>query len=96
MAISEGLLTSLREIRQTSIQNDTLYHRQVDEITPNTDISVLSAPLFDNPALMNDFLDMLIKRVVYTQVETKMFNNPLSFLEGDQMPLGAIRTRTND
>ena len=89
-SISEGLLTSLREIRNTSIQNNTLYHTQVDEITPTTDISALSAPLFDNADLMNDFLAMLIKRVVYTQIETKLFNNPLSFLDGEQMPLGYI------
>lgn len=90
MPISEGLRTSLNEIRQTSIQNNTLYARQVDEISPNSDISVLSAPLLDNPELMNEFLNVLIKRIVYTQVQVKMFNNPLAFLEGEQMPLGSI------
>lgn len=91
MPISEGLRTSLNEIRQTSIDNNTLYAKQVDEISPNSDISVLSAPLLDNPELMNEFLNVLIKRIVYTQlVNYKLFNNPLSFLEGEQMPLGSI------
>lgn len=90
MPISEGLRTSLNEIRQTSIQNNTLYAKQVDEISPNSDISVLSAPLLDNPELMNEFFNVLIKRIVYTQVQVKMFNNPLAFLEGEQMPLGSI------
>lgn len=92
--ISEGLRTSLNAIRETSIENDTLYARQIDEITPNTDISVLSSQLFDNEALMNEFLNVLVKRIIYTQVVNyKLFNNKLSVLEGDKMPLGAIRTR---
>lgn len=91
MPISEGLRESLNQIRQTSIENNTLYAKQVDEISPNSDISVISAPLLDNPDLMNEFLNVLIKRIVYTQlVNYKLFNNPLAFLEGDQMPLGAI------
>lgn len=91
MPISEGLMTSLNQIRETSIENNTLYAKQIDEITPNTDISALSSVLLDNPELMNEFMNMLIKRIVYTQlVNYKLFNNPLKFLEGDQMPLGSI------
>lgn len=91
MPISEGLRTSLNQIRQTSIQNDTLYAKQIDEITPNTDISVLRDALFNNTNLMNEFMNVLVQRIIYTQiVNYKLFNNPLSFLEGEQMPLGAI------
>lgn len=91
MPISEGLRTSLNEIRNTSIENGTLYHKQVDEILPTTDISALSSVLFDNDNLMNEFLNVLVKRIIYTQVVNyKLFNNPLKFLEGDKMPLGAI------
>lgn len=91
MAISEGLRTSLNAIRETAIENNVLYGRQIDLITPTTDISALSTKLFDNPDLMNQFLNMLCKKIVYTQVVNyKLFNNPLAFLEGEQMPLGAI------
>lgn len=91
MPISEGLRTSLNQIRETSIQNNTLYAKQIDEITPNTDISAISSVLLDNPELMNEFMNMLVKRIVYTQlVNYKLYNNPLKFLEGDQMPLGSI------
>lgn len=91
MPISEGLRTSLNAIRETSIENGTLYAKQIDEILPTTDISSLSTKLFDNPDLMNEFLNVLVKRIIYTQVVNyKLFNNPLSFLEGDKMPLGAI------
>ena len=91
MPISEGLRTSLNEIRQTSINNNTLYAKQVNEITPDTDIGSFSAPLFADTNLMNEFMNVLIKRIVYTQlVNYKLFNNPLKFLEGEQMPLGAI------
>lgn len=91
MPISEGLRTSLNEIRNTLIQSNTLYAQQIDEISPNTDISSLSAPLFDNDDLMNDFFKVLVKRIIYTQlVNYKLFNNPLKILEGEQMPLGSI------
>lgn len=91
MPISEGLRTSLNQIRETLIQNNSLYSESIDEISPNSDISMLSAPLFDNPNLMNDFINVLIQRIVYTQlVNYKLFNNPLKILEGEQMPLGAI------
>lgn len=91
MPISEGLRTSLNQIRETLVQNNSLYAESIDEISPNSDISMLSAPLFDNPNLMNDFINVLIQRIVYTQlVNYKLFNNPLKILEGEQMPLGAI------
>ena len=91
MPISEGLMTSLNLIRETSIENNTLYAKQIDEITPNTDIGSFSSVLLDNPELMNEFMNMLVKRIVYTQlVNNKLFNNPLKFLEGEQMPLGSI------
>lgn len=91
MPISEGLRTSLNEIRNTLIENNILYAKQLNEISPNSDISTLSAPLFDNDNLMNDFLKVLVKRIIYTQlVNYKLFNNPLKILEGEQMPLGSI------
>lgn len=91
MPITEGLRTSLNQIRETSIQNGTVYNRQIDEITPNTDISIFASQLFSDDNLMNEFFDVLVKRIVYTQiVDYKLFNNPLQFLWGDQMPLGSI------
>ena len=91
MAIKKGLMTTLNKIRETSIENGTLYGKQVDEITPSTDISILASQLFSDDNLMNEFFDVLVKRIVYTQiVDYKLFNNPLQFLWGDQMPLGAI------
>lgn len=91
MPISEGLRTSLNQIREVSVENGTLYHKQIDEILPTSDISLLSTKLFDNENLMNEFLGVLVKRIMYTQiVNFKLFNNPLKFLEGDKMPLGSI------
>lgn len=91
MPISEGLRSTLNKIRETSIENGTLYAKQIDEITPDMDISMLSSKLFNDVNLMNEFMSVLARRIVYTQVVNyKLFNNPLKFLEGDAMPLGAI------
>ena len=90
MAISEGLRTSLNEIRETSIDNNTLYHRYVPEILPTTDIGSFASPILDNPQVMNEFMNVLVQRIVYTQVDIKLYNNPLKVLEGDRIPLGSI------
>ena len=90
MAIPEGLRTSLNAIRETSIDNNTLYHRYVPEILPETDIGSFASPILDNPNVMNEFMNVLVQRIVYTQVDIKLFNNPLRVLEGDRIPLGSV------
>lgn len=90
MGIPEGLRTSLNAIRETSIDNNTLYHRYVPEILPETDIGSFASPILDNPQVMNEFMNVLVQRIVYTQVDIKLFNNPLKVLEGDRIPLGAV------
>ena len=90
MAIKESLRTTLNEIRNTSIKNNTLYATQVDEIKPDTDISIFASQLFSDDNIMNEFFRVLTKKIVYTQVNTKVYRNPLQFLWGDELPLGAI------
>ncbi len=90
MAIKEGLRTALNQIRETSIESDTLYHRYVDQIYPDTDISAWATPILENPQVANEFFDVLIRRIVYTRIEVKRFRNPLAQLEGDRLPLGAV------
>lgn len=88
--IPEGLRVALNEIRETSIENGTLYAKSIDEVLPTTDISSFAMPLLSNPNLVNEFLDVLAKRIVYTSIDVRFFNNPLTALEGDLIPLGAI------
>lgn len=90
MAIKSGLKTALNNIRETSIQNNTLYARYVPEIMDTTDIGSFASPILSNPQVMNEFMNVLIQRIVYTQVNSKLFNNPLRVLEGDRIPLGSI------
>lgn len=90
MAIPVGLKTALNEIRETSIDNGTLYHRYVPVIMDDTDIGSFASPILSNPNVMNEFMNVLVQRIVYTQVETKLFKNPLRVLEGDRIPLGAV------
>lgn len=71
MPISNGLRTALNNIRETSIENNTLYHRYVPEILPTTDIGSFASPLLENPDLMNEFLNVLVKRIAYTKIEKK-------------------------
>ena len=90
MAIPEGLRTSLNAIRETSIVDGTLYHQYVPEILPDTDIGSFAAPIVADQTIANEFMSRLVKRIVYTIVEQKLFRNKLEFLKGDNLPLGAI------
>ena len=90
MPIKAGLKTALNNIRETSIQNNTLYAKYVPEIMDTTDIGSFASPILSNPQVMNEFMNVLVQRIVYTQVNSKLFRNPLRVLEGDNIPLGSI------
>lgn len=90
MTIPEGLRTALNEIRETSIDNNTLYAQYIEEILPTTDIGSWSAPILEVPKVMNEFVSELVQKIVYTQLEIRLFRNPLAVLEGEAIPLGSI------
>ena len=90
MAIPEGLRTALNEIRETAIDNNTLYAQYIEEILPSTDIGTWSAPILEVPKVMNEFVSELVQKIVYTQLEIRLFRNPLAVLEGEAIPLGSI------
>lgn len=86
--IKAGLKDYLNEIRETSIEQNTLYHQYVPVIDDNTDIGSFGTPILNTPVVMNEFVSALVNRIVYTQFEHKYFRNPLQVLEGDRIPLG--------
>lgn len=88
--IPEGFRTALNQIRETSIESDTLYAKYVDQILPDSDITSWASPILTNPQIMNEFFNVLVQRIIYTQIDVKLFNNPLAILDGDTMPLGSI------
>ena len=90
MAIPDGLRTSLNAIRETAIEDGSLYARYVPEILPDTDIGSFAAPIVADQTIANEFMSRLVKRIVYTIVESKLFRNKLEVLKGDNLPLGAI------
>lgn len=83
----KGLVNSVNQVR-TLASNE--YQRTVPEVTTESGIEVISAPLLQYPNLMNEFINVLVQKIAYSQLETKMFNNPLRILEGDRIPLGSI------
>lgn len=86
---SEGLMKSLNAIRETSIQNGTLYHKQVPVVDVTTSIGNFGAPILENQTIMNEFVSSLMNRIAYTMFSTRYtFVNPLRILEGDEIPLG--------
>lgn len=86
---SAGLQTALNKMREMSVDNGSIYHQYVPVVTDSTTIGEFGAPILDSQNLnvMNDFVGLL-KKVVYTAVYNKTFNNPLANLEGERMPLG--------
>ena len=86
---STGLQTALNKMREMSVDQNSIYHQYVPVVTDSTTIGEFGAPILDsqNLAVLNDFVGLL-KKVVFTAVYNKTFNNPLAQLEGERMPLG--------
>lgn len=86
---STGLQTALNAMREMSVESGSIYHQYVPVVTDSTTIGEFGVPILDSQNLnvMNDFVSLL-KKVVYTAVYNKTFNNPLATLEGERMPLG--------
>lgn len=86
---SKGLQTALNAMHQMSVDNGSIYHKFVPLVSDTSTISEISVPILDtqNLNVLNDFVGLL-KKVVYTAVNNKVFNNPLAQLEGERLPLG--------
>ena len=86
---STGLQTALNKMREMSVDQGSIYHQYVPVVTDSTTIGEFGTPIIDSQNLnvLNDFIGLL-KKVVYTAVYNKTFNNPLVDLEGERMPLG--------
>ena len=86
---SSGLQTALNKMREMSVDTGSIYHQYVPVVTDSSTIGDFAAPIIDsqNTNVLNDFISLL-KKVVYTAVYNKTFNNPLAGLEGERIPLG--------
>lgn len=85
MAISTGLKNSLNRIRELS---SDIYSQYVPQLEDDSDIAKLAEPVMNVPEVYNEFCKALINRIVYTSVDTRIFNNPLKSLQRNDMPLG--------
>lgn len=85
----KGLVTALNKMREMSVSDGSVYHQYIPYITDDTTISEFAQPLLDDnlEIVRNEFFGLL-KRIVFTAVQTRTFNNPLAFLEGQELPLG--------
>ena len=89
--ISDGLQTALNEIRETLIQDNTLYQEQIPLVNHYTSSQVYGQSLLALPSdLRNKFIQSLVNRIAYTKFVMDYFENPLQELAGDDLPLGAI------
>ena len=82
---NNSLKQSLNAIREIS---STIYHEYVPIIDDSTDISAFADPIMNYPEVYNEFCNVLVNKLVYSQFESKTFNNPLQVLDGDRIPLG--------
>ena len=83
--MNNSLKTSLNALREIS---SDIYFKYVPVIDDSTDISAFAQPIFDFPVVYNEFCNVLVNKLVFSQYLTKTFNNPLRVLEGDRIPLG--------
>lgn len=83
--MNNSLKTSLNMLREVSSE---IYFKYVPVIDDTTDISAFAQPIFDFPVVYNEFCNVLVNKLVFSQFKTMTFNNPLRVLEGDRIPLG--------
>lgn len=86
---SAGLVTALNKMREMSVNEGSVYHQYIPVITEDTSIADFGKPILDEQltVVRNEFIGLL-KRIVFTAVNTKLFKNPLAELEGERIPLG--------
>ena len=86
---SAGLVTALNKMRELSIADGNAYHQYFPIVDSNTNIGDFGEPMFgDNYQAAQEAFFGMLKRIAYAATETKLFNNPLARLEGDNIPLG--------
>ena len=88
MGPSTGLQTALNKMREMSVSEGSVYHQYVPIITDLTSIGEFGTPILEMEDVRNEFISKLVKRIAYTQITSKMYDNPLAQLEGEQVPLG--------
>ena len=87
----DGLKTSLNKLREIS---SDIYQKYMPILDSDSDISQFANPIMNYPVVMNEFCDVLVNKLVYSQFESFTFNNPLRVLEGESIPLGYIGEHT--
>ena len=91
MNASEGLQTALNQIRETLVDNNSVYQSQIPIVNDYTSSQAYGQALLSLPSdLRNRFISSLVNRIAYTAFEIKYFNNPLRDLQRNELPLGAI------
>ena len=86
---SAGLVTALNKMREMSVDSGDIFHQYFPVVDANTNIGEWGAPIFgaNYQAVQESFFGLL-KQIAYVATVTRLFDNPLSQLEGENIPLG--------
>lgn len=86
---SAGLVTALNKMREMSVDSGDIFHQYFPVVDANTNIGEWGAPIFGSnyQAVQESFFGLL-KQIAYVATVTRLFDNPLAQLEGENMPLG--------
>ena len=86
---SAGLVTALNKMREMSVSSGDIFHQYFPVVDANTNIGEWGAPIFGSnyQAVQESFFGLL-KQIAYVATVTRLFDNPLSQLEGENIPLG--------
>ena len=86
---SAGLVTALNKMREMSVSSGDIFHQYFPVVDANTNIGEWGAPIFGSnyQAVQESFFGLL-KQIAYVATVTRLFDNPLAQLEGENIPLG--------
>lgn len=63
------------------------YQKAVPEATPSN-LADVGNPILNYEAIGNEFVNALVNKIIFQLIERRMWDNPLSILRSNEMPLG--------
>ena len=78
----------VKALNNMRVEGSAVLHEKLPELQSNADLTAWSEVIFSNPQVYSEFCDGLVSKLVKSQLEVKLFDNPFNDFNGDDIPYG--------
>ena len=78
----------VKALNNMRVEGSAVLHEKLPELQSGVDLSTWSEVIFSNPQVYSEFCDGLVSKLVKSQLEVKLFDNPFNDFNGDDIPYG--------